>query len=92
MTTRGRRTTSNQHLHRGAKKADGDGGRLTVQNNDFMGSIDIQTLPKRESDGVVIQCGVGRRVVSLNRRVGQTSDHFLNVANTLYTGDGRTKR
>jgi hypothetical protein len=56
-----------------------------------MCSIDIQALPKRERNRIVVQSSVGRRVVHRDRRKRQTRDHLLDPADSLYASDRRTE-
>lgn len=63
----------------------------TVQHNNFMRGIDVEALSERECRGIIVEGGIGGRVVDSNWCVRQTSDHLLNVADTLYSSNWRTK-
>lgn len=64
---------------------------LTIENDNFVGSVNVQALTKRERHRVVVQGRVSRRVVDGNGGMGQTSDKFLDVADTLYASDWRAE-
>lgn len=56
-----------------------------------MSRIDIETLTKRECDGIVVERRICRRIVCLDWGMREACDEFLDVPDTLDAGDGGTK-
>jgi hypothetical protein len=56
-----------------------------------MGSIDIETLSKRERDWIIIQRCIRRRIVRLDGGVRESCHKLLDIPNTLSPGKRGTK-
>lgn len=56
-----------------------------------MSSVHVQTLTQRESNGIVVERGISRTVMYLNRRMCEPCHHFLDIPDTLDAGNRGTK-
>ena len=56
-----------------------------------MSGINIQTLVEGESNRVVIQSTIGRRIVDGDRGIGQASNKFLDISDTQCARNGGAK-
>lgn len=53
-----------------------------------MRRVDVEALPERERDGVVVERRVGRGVVHGDRGVGEACNELLDPADALHARDG----
>lgn len=57
--------------------------RPTIQNDNFVCSVDIKTLSEREQNRIIIDSRVCRSVVNSDRSMCKTRNEFLDVSYSL---------
>ena len=68
------------------------GTELTVEHDDLVCSVHIQTLVQREREGIVVKGCVSRGVMALDGGMRESSNKLLDVADTQNFAEWRPKR